>query len=100
MKISAIRINGFRGITPIADGSPAVDICLSAPPCGAKNLLLFGPNAFGKSSIADAIEWFFRGQSRGAVYFEGFLPSDNAHLNLGKPGFANEGYVELDVTVD
>lgn len=98
MKIDAIRVNGFRGITPVREDPPAVDMELCDSNFSAKNLLLFGPNAFGKSSIADAIEWFFNGRSRGALYFEEFSQSDNAHLKLGAPGFADEGYVELEVT--
>lgn len=99
MKIKAIRINGFRGITPFEyEKAPAVNLELFDPKDeNLENLLIFGPNAFGKSSIADAIEWFFKGKSRGAAYFDEYSDSDNVHLYLGKSGYASEGFVELDV---
>ncbi|MGI6377386.1 MAG: hypothetical protein ACOX3S_15545 [Anaerolineae bacterium] len=96
MKIQAIRISGFRGIPPVKSGEPYVSISMQngvAP----KNLVLFGPNAFGKSSIADALEWFFRGHTRAPGYFDGYRDEDTVHLNLGKPGYPSIAYVELEI---
>jgi len=67
MKIKTIKICGFRGIPPVEP--PDVDIDLSTNSVDPKHLLLFGPNAYGKSSIADALEWFFKENVRGSDYF-------------------------------
>lgn len=50
MKIKSININAFRGI-------PQLDLDLQG-----KSLLLQGENGTGKSSIVDAIEFFFTGK--------------------------------------
>jgi len=49
-KIKKIRIHGFRGI-------PDLELELDG-----KNLLLRGENGTGKSSIVDAVEFFFSGK--------------------------------------
>ena len=95
MKIKNIRIAGFRGVPPVAP--PDVDIDLTSPSGGPKNLLLFGPNAYGKSSIADALEWFFKESVRGSSYFEEYCDSDNIHVKVGQPGFLPEAYIEVIV---
>jgi recombinational DNA repair ATPase RecF len=95
MKIKTIRIAGFRGVPPVTP--PDVDIDLSSPSGVPKNLLLFGPNAYGKSSIADALEWFFKESVRGSTYFEEYSDSDNVHVKLGQPGFITDAYIEIVV---
>jgi len=49
MKIKSLDIKGFRGIKR--------ELPLEL---NSKSLLLFGDNGSGKSSITDAIEWFYR----------------------------------------
>lgn len=95
MKISRIEICGFRGIPPVSP--PDVDIDLVRGRDEPQDLLVFGPNAFGKSSIADALEWFFKEHVRGSDYFEGYQDSDNVHLNIGKPNYQPCAYIELDI---
>lgn len=95
MKIQAIRICGFRGIPP--KRPPNVDILLGDPNAEPGNMVLYGPNAYGKSSIADAIEWFFKERARGAEYFDEYRDSDTVHLNLGKPNYEDRASIELDV---
>ena len=51
MKIKNIEINAFRGIPDI------LKLNLQG-----NSLLLYGENGTGKSSIVDAIEFFFTGQ--------------------------------------
>ena len=48
-KINSISIKGFRGIRN------QIELPLSE-----KSGLLYGDNGTGKSSIADAIEWFYK----------------------------------------
>lgn len=93
MKIKHIQISGFRGVPPI--NPPDVDIDLTDSTNGPKDLLLFGPNAYGKSSIADALEWFFKENVRGSTYFEEYCSQDNVHLNLGKPNYPQKAFIEL-----
>ena len=93
MKIKTIRISGFRGIPPV--DPPDVDINLSADFGEPKHLLLFGPNAYGKSSIADALEWFFKENVRGSDYFVEYSDEDNVHVMLGQPNYETEAYIEL-----
>ena len=50
VRISNISINGFRGANK--------EICFDCESNG-KNLVLFGYNGDGKTTISDAIEWFF-----------------------------------------
>ena len=95
MKISKIKIAGFRGIPPV---DPAdVEIDLKDKNNELKNLLIYAPNAYGKSSIADAFEWFFRGQVRGNEYCCNYKKENNVHLFLGESGFLQNGYIELDI---
>lgn len=49
MKLKNLEINGFRGIRK----DISIDIDLS------KSVLIYGDNGSGKSSIADAFEWFY-----------------------------------------
>ena len=49
MKIKNIEINGFRGIR----------YCINLPLDSTQSVLLYGENGSGKSSITDAIEWFY-----------------------------------------
>jgi recombinational DNA repair ATPase RecF len=95
MKIKTIQIAGFRGVPPVSP--PDVNIDLTSVSGGLKNLLLFGPNAYGKSSIADALEWFFKESIRCSSYFEEFCDTDNIHVKLGQPGFITEAYIEIVV---
>lgn len=95
MKIKSIKISGFRGIPPV--DPPNVEIDLTSLNGGVKNLLLFGPNAYGKSSIADALEWFFKENVRSNSYFEEYRDSDNVHVKLGQTGFTQEAYIEIIV---
>lgn len=93
MRIKRIQISGFRGIPPV--DPPNVDITLISQSGEVKNLLLFGPNAYGKSSIADALEWFFKERVRGGTYFEEYSNQDNIHLKTGQPNFRQNAYIEL-----
>jgi len=90
MKIKRIQIGGFRGI-PLVD-PPNVDIDLAPEGDEPKDMLIFGPNAFGKSSIADALEWFFMGRTRWIEYFDDYTESDDVHLRVPDGGTA---YIEL-----
>ena len=92
MKIKRIQISGFRGIPPVSP--PDVDINL-VESGEIKDLLLFGPNAYGKSSIADALEWFFKEDVRSSAYFDDYCAEDNVHLNLGKQDFEPNAFIEL-----
>src|SRR5262245_18103839 len=47
-RLKAIKIEGFRGVL----GSLSVAL-------GGQSLAVYGENATGKSSLADAIEWFY-----------------------------------------
>lgn len=75
MRLLSLTVNNFRGI-----GSAGVTV-----PLNADLVLLFGPNGFGKTSLAEAIEWLFYGttrrRQRGENYskseFDGCFP--NAH---------------------
>jgi hypothetical protein len=98
MKIKAIRICGFRGIPPV--DPPDVNINLSANVGEPQHLLLFGPNAYGKSSIADALEWFFKENVRGSDYFAEYSDEDNIHVMIGKPEYQTEAYIELVIEHD
>lgn len=93
MKLKEIRISGFRGIPPI--DPPDLDLKFTYGQDQIRDILIFGPNAYGKSSIADALEWFFREQVRGSNYFENYTIRDNVHLNLGKPNYPDKAYIEL-----
>lgn len=93
MRIKRIQISGFRGIPPV--DPPNVDITLISQSGEVKDLLLFGPNAYGKSSIADALEWFFKEKVRGGTYYEEYSNQDNVHLKTGQPNFQQEAYIEL-----
>jgi RecF/RecN/SMC family protein len=50
-RLREIEIHGFRGVL----GNLAVTL-------GGQSLAIYGDNAIGKSSIADAIEWFYTGR--------------------------------------
>ncbi len=94
MKIKAIRISGFRGIPPIDPPNVNISLCKGHVP---QNVLIFGPNAYGKSSISSALEWFFRENVHCSEYFEDYLSSDNVHVNVGKPGYPENAFIEIDV---
>lgn len=49
MKVKSLEINGIRGIRKI------INLDLSS----GKSVLIYGDNGSGKSSIADALEWFY-----------------------------------------
>lgn len=98
MEIKTIKICGFRGIPPV--DPPDVNIDLSSSTNDLKNLLLFGPNAYGKSSIADALEWFFKENVRGSDYFSEYSNKDNIHILLGRPNYQIEAYIELVIEHD
>ena len=73
MRLLNLTVRNFRGF-----GNSAMPI-----PLDADLLLMFGPNGFGKTSLAEAIEWLFYGTSRrrqrGDSYskneFEGSFPN-------------------------
>lgn len=88
MKISALRISGFRGIPPV--DPPVVNLTFATKDQEPKDILLFGPNAYGKSSIADALEWFFRETVRGNATFDDYEETDNVHILLGQPKLSTE----------
>lgn len=96
MKIKEIRISGFRGIPPV--DPPDIDLKFTHGRDQIRDILIFGPNAYGKSSIADALEWFFRELVRGSNYFENYTAQDNVHLNLGKPNYPDKAYIELVIS--
>ncbi len=50
-KIKKIVLSGYRGVKETL----VLDL-------GTRSLLLYGENGFGKSSLTDAIEWFFTGK--------------------------------------
>ncbi len=98
MKIKRIQISGFRGIPPVnSPNNVDIDLTDSSSPNEPKDLLLFGPNAYGKSSIADALEWFFKEDVRGSAYFEEYSAKDNIHMKLGEPGFNQTAVIELQI---
>lgn len=98
MKIKRIQISGFRGIPPVnSPNNVDIDLTDSSSPNEPKDLLLFGPNAYGKSSIADALEWFFKEDVRGSAYFEEYSARDNVHMKLGEPGFNQTAVIELQI---
>jgi len=87
MKIKNIGIKGLRGVRE------SINLSLNS----SQSILLYGDNGSGKSSITDAIEWFFYDQiehlSKGEIGRKGipalrnvFLPDDQ------------DGYVELRFT--
>ena len=80
MKINSIKISAFRGIPELLN----LDF-------QGKSLLLLGENGTGKSSIIDAIEFFFTGKishlkSKGPLALKDYGPStknpNNASVNL------------------
>jgi len=77
MKIKNIGIKGLRGVRE------SINLSLNS----SQSILLYGDNGSGKSSITDAIEWFFYDQiehlSKGEIGRKGipalrnvFLPDD------------------------
>ena len=54
MRLLSLTVTNFRGF-----GSAAANV-----PLNADLVLLFGPNGFGKTSLAEAIEWLFYGTTR------------------------------------
>src|SRR5258708_4656078 len=54
MRLLSLTIKNFRGF-----GSAGATV-----PLNADLVLLFGPNGFGKTSLAEAIEWLFYGTTR------------------------------------
>ncbi len=98
MKIKRIQISGFRGVPPVSPPDVDIDLTDSSSPTEPKDLLLFGPNAFGKSSIADALEWFFKENVRGSDYFEEYSVQNNVHLKVGQPNFNQTAFIELVIT--
>ncbi|MGP1676776.1 MAG: AAA family ATPase [Burkholderiales bacterium] len=75
MRLLSLTVNNFRGF-----GSAGASV-----PLNADLVLLFGPNGFGKTSLAEAVEWLFygttrrrqRGESYSKSEFDGCFP--NAH---------------------
>lgn len=54
MRLKHLKIRNFRGF-----GSTEVEV-----PCHADLVLLFGPNGYGKTSLAEAVEWLLTGTTR------------------------------------
>ena len=92
MKIKSFKISGFRGIPPKDPSGVDVNLYFNNE---IKNLLVYAPNAYGKSSIADALVWFFKERVRGCDYCTDYSTEDNAHILLGEQSFLNNGFVEL-----
>src|SRR5229473_1047202 len=75
MRLIKLTVRNFRGF-----GSSEVTIDLAAD-----LVLMFGPNAYGKTSLAEAIEWLFYGTTRRRQRGEGYSKNEydgcfsNAH---------------------
>src|ERR1700722_15299642 len=87
MRLAELSIRNFRGFGPN-----------SAPIHINKDLiLLFGPNGFGKTSLAEAIEWLFYGvtkrRQRGEAYSVAEYAGCYANVHGGRP-------VEVSAVVD
>lgn len=94
IKISKINIHAFRGI-------PDLDLGLED-----KSLLLRGENGSGKSSIIDAIEFFFTGKIKCLESIKGLSPRDHGtHVNFNPKDLKvaitfNPGGVSLERSFD
>ncbi len=87
MKIRSVEIKGFRGIRH----------CIELTLNSAQSILLYGDNGSGKSSITDAIEWFYYGQvehlSKKEIGSKGIPALRNIFLSDDE-----DAYVELRFT--
>jgi len=68
MRLLELTIHNFRGF-----GKAAEVIRLDRD-----LILIFGPNGFGKTSIAEAIEWLFYGSTKRRVQGEGYSKAEYA----------------------
>jgi DNA polymerase III delta prime subunit len=83
MRLVNLTIRNFRGF-----GSTAESI-----PLDGDLLLFYGPNGFGKTSLAEAIEWLFYGTTKRRQQGDGYSRSEYAN------SFANvHGGVPTEVT--
>ena len=69
MRLLKLKIRNFRGF-----GSAVVEISLEGD-----LLLFYGPNGFGKTSLAEAIEWLFYGTTKRRLYGENYSRSEYAN---------------------
>ena len=87
MRLIELTVRNFRGF-----GSKAVIIRLDRD-----LVLFFGPNGFGKTSLAEAIEWLFYGftkrRRQGDGYSKAEYAGTYANVHRGKP-------VQVDLKVD
>jgi len=87
MKIKNIEIKGIRGIRE------SINLSLNS----SQSILLYGDNGSGKSSITDAIEWFYYDQiehlSKGEIGRKGIPALRNIFLSDDQ-----DGYIELRFT--
>jgi recombinational DNA repair ATPase RecF len=81
MRLVELTVRNFRGF-----GSKAETIRLDRD-----LVLFFGPNGFGKTSLAEAIEWLFYGFTKRRRQGEGYSKAEyagtyaNAHRGLNHP---------------
>ena len=85
MRLVNLTIRNFRGF-----GAGAEEISLDGD-----LLLFFGPNGFGKTSLAEAIEWLFYGMTKRRQLGDSYSRSEYAN------SFANiHGGTPTEVTAD
>lgn len=86
MRLLSLQINNFRGFGP---NSTPIQL-------DGDLLLFFGPNGYGKTSIAEAIEWLFYGttkrRQRGDTYSRSEYANSFANVHGGRP-------VQVEATV-
>ena len=84
MKVKSLGISGFRGISK--------DISIDFDP--SKSVLIYGDNGSGKSSIADAFEWFYYDKIEHLSSEEIGVKGISALRNIFLPD-DSDAYVEL-----
>src|ERR1700676_2308970 len=87
MRLLNLTIRNFRGF-----GNAITSISLDGD-----LVLFFGPNGFGKTSLAEAVEWLFYGSTKRRQHGENYSKSEYigsyANVHNGRP-------VEVQATVD
>ena len=87
MRLIELSVRNFRGF-----GSNAISIKLDSD-----LILFFGPNGFGKTSLAEAIEWLFYGSTKrrqqGETYSKNEYLGTYANAHEGRP-------IEVEAIVD